>query len=404
MAMAGAASTRRIPGDSGGYRICDLPDIMRSRSIAATADEHARALPGDALIPDAFGQLTHAITIQRPPQDVWPWLAQMGAGTRAGWYSYDCLDNRGHHSATRIIPRLQHIVAGTLFPALPGRTDGFTVLQLEPAAHLVLGWLDPDGRPLTTWAFVLERAEVGMTRLVVRSRARRQPMFGLPPAIGLPLVRAIHFVMQRKQLLTLAEHVEDADTLLDRFVPRYDIRERHRIRVAAPADVTLDAAEHVDMHDSLIVGAIFKLRALAMGDAPGDVERPRGLLAETTSLGWRVLARTPGREIVVGAAARPWEKNVTFRPLAPAEFAAFDEPDYVKIAWTLRVDSTWPDGTVLGTETRVVATDGDARAKFRDYWRRVVPGVVAIRWILLRLARRDAEANRLESMAHGRSH
>lgn len=375
------------------------------RSVAATADEQVRQLPGDALIAEAAGQLTHAITIQRPRRDVWPWLVQMGAGSRAGWYSYDRLDNGGKPSAQRIIPSLQHVVVGTLFPALPGRTDGFSVLHVEHDAHLVLGWLASDGTPITTWAFVLEDAGPSTTRLVVRSRAsRRYPFFGLPSFIGLPVVRTVHFIMQRRQLLGLAERVEGFDELLDQFIPKYDIVERHTIRVSATPAVTFDAALSVDMHASALIRAITGLRALAMGDARDDTVRPRGLLAETKSMGWRVLAEIPGQEVVVGAAAQPWTRNVTFRSIEPREFAAFNEPGYVKIAWTLRIDSVWPDATVFGSETRAVATDAEARGKFTHYWRRVVPGVVVIRWILLRLLKKEAEAIRLESLAHGRSH
>ena len=82
---------------------------MRFRSVKATKDEHARQLPGDSLIPDCIGQLTHAITIQRSRHDVWPWLVQMAASPRAGWYSYDRLDNAGTPSARTIMPSLQHI-------------------------------------------------------------------------------------------------------------------------------------------------------------------------------------------------------------------------------------------------------------------------------------------------------
>jgi len=378
---------------------------MPFRSVSATSDEHARQLPGDTLIQKSVGQFTHAVTIQRPRHDVWPWLVQMGAGTRAGWYSYDRLDNGGHPSARRIVPDLQHVVVGTVFPALPGSSDGFTVLQFNPGFHLVIGWLSRDGTPVTTWAFVLEDAGVAGTRLIVRSRAsKRYPFFGLPALIGLPIIRAVHFVMQRKQLVGIAERVEAYDTLLNRFMPEYDIVERHRIRVEAPADRALAAARQVDMRASPLIRAIIRLRALAMGDTVDDAGRPHGLIAETTSMGWRVLAETPGREVVVGAAARPWLPNVTFEPIPPEQFTAFREPDYVKIAWTLRVDPTLPGRTVVTTETRVMATDADARAKFRRYWRRVVPGVVAIRWVLLKLMKKDAEENRLESLADGRNH
>jgi hypothetical protein len=67
--------------------------------VRATRQEKSRTLPGDELIERPIGSFDHAVTIRRPRQEVWPWLAQMGAGTRAGWYSYDVLDNRSQPSA-----------------------------------------------------------------------------------------------------------------------------------------------------------------------------------------------------------------------------------------------------------------------------------------------------------------
>jgi hypothetical protein len=279
------------------------------------------------------------------------------------------------------------------------------VLAVEPGASLVLGWRTPDGQAMTTWAFVLERADNSTTRLITRCRANPQyPFFGLPRLIGDPIVRAVHFVMQRKQLLGIAHRAEQFDVLLDRLLPEYDIVERHRVWIDAAPEVALEAAEHVDLKTSMLVRTIVALRAIAMGANRSDTDRPHGLVAETTSMGWRVLADIPGREIVLGAATQPWLADVTFRPLAPEAFASFDEPGYVKIAWTLRVDPAFPKGTIFQTETRAQATDPATRDRFRRYWSRVVPGVVAIRWILLRLLKKAAEANQLQSLAHGRTH
>jgi len=100
------------------------------RSVRTTREEQTRALPGDERIPDAIDTLTHGVTIQRPPRDVWPWLVQMGAGRRAGWYSYDWLDNARQPSATRVVPELQHPTVGTVFPALPTTTDAFVLLAI----------------------------------------------------------------------------------------------------------------------------------------------------------------------------------------------------------------------------------------------------------------------------------
>jgi len=287
----------------------------------------------------------------------------------------------------------------------PGKTDGFHVLAVDPGRSLVLGWLASDGSPITSWAFVLDDAENDTTRLLTRSRAsKRYPFLGVPPALGNPVIRVVHFIMQRKQLLGIAHRAEQFDALLDRVMPEYDIVERHRVRIDALPQVAFDAAHHVSLAQSLLVRAIVKLRATAMGATQAEPDRPHGLIAETTSMGWRALAEIPGCELVMGAVTQPWMADVTFRPLDRDAFVAFAEPGFVKIAWTLRVDGALPHGTIFSTETRALATDRAARLKFLRYWRRVKPGVVAIRWILLRRLKRAAEANQLQSLAHGRTH
>jgi hypothetical protein len=125
------------------------------RSVRATTHERTRTLPGDERIPAALDTLTHGVTIRRPPRDVWPWLVQMGAGSRAGWYSYDWLDNGRRPSAARILPELQHPGIGTIFPAAPGMTEGFTLLAIEPERMLMLGWPAPDGTPPVSAGFAL---------------------------------------------------------------------------------------------------------------------------------------------------------------------------------------------------------------------------------------------------------
>ena len=88
---------------------------MSSHSVRATPYESRRALPADDSIAHPLASLTHVITIRCAPEAVWPWLAQMGAG-RAGWYSYDAIDNGGKRSAERIVPELQTVEVGYLFP------------------------------------------------------------------------------------------------------------------------------------------------------------------------------------------------------------------------------------------------------------------------------------------------
>ena len=182
---------------------------MRYRPVHPNRGERWRVLPGDRFIDRPSGLLTHAGTIWRPRSDVWPWLVQMGAG-RAGWYSYDRIDNGGHPSAERVVPELQWIEVGTVFPAKPGVTEGFVVLAFEPERYLILGWPSPAGPPVVTWAFVLEEPSPGCTRLIVRVRVtgNYRPPFGLPRWTVKTLVPLGHALMQRKQLLGIARRAE----------------------------------------------------------------------------------------------------------------------------------------------------------------------------------------------------
>jgi hypothetical protein len=180
-------------------------------------------------------------------------------------------------------------------------------------------------------------------------------------------------------------------------MPEYEVAERHHIRVAAPAEIAFEAACEQDLMALPLVQAIFKAREIVLGGEPDTVARPRGLLALTKSLGWGVLAEVPGREVVMGAVTQPWYADVVFRPLPPDEFAAFDEPGYVKIVWTLRADPVGPHDSVFRTETRVATTDAAARRKFRWYWARFSPGIGLIRQLSLGPVRREAERRALET-------
>jgi hypothetical protein len=191
-----------------------------------------------------------------------------------------------------------------------------------------------------------------------------------------------------------------SDPLLDRFIPVHDVVERHEVLVKASSHVTFEAMCDVDLQRSALIRAIFRTRELMLGSEPDASDRPRGLLALTKSLGWGVLAEVPGREIVMGAVTQPWQANVVFRAIPPEEFARFDEPNFVKIVWTLRADPIDAEHAVARTETRVLATDPAARRRFRRYWRMVAPGILVIRRVALKLVRSEAE--RLQRQHGGR--
>lgn len=179
---------------------------------------------------------------------------------------------------------------------------------------------------------------------------------------------------------------------LDAFVPHPDVRERHETIVHAPADLVFDVARRFDIQSISLVRAIFWLRARLLRAKAAPAAGPGGLSPKALlGMGWGVLLDHPGRLFVAGAACQPWRADVVFTPLEPDRFAAHDEPDCVKIAWTLEAEPLGPELARFATETRAVATDAHARTKFRRYWRLAGVGILAIRWLLVPAVRRRAE-------------
>jgi len=143
---------------------------MALATCIATAIERRRSLSADRMVPHPIFTSTHAITIDAQPKHVWPWIAQMGAG-RAGWYSWDAIDNGGTPSAMRVLPELQRLAPGDVMPAIPGATDAFVVAAVDPPRDLVLTAPDGHGGHAVAWEHVLEPIDGGRTRLIVRGRA-----------------------------------------------------------------------------------------------------------------------------------------------------------------------------------------------------------------------------------------
>jgi hypothetical protein len=183
----------------------------------------------------------------------------------------------------------------------------------------------------------------------------------------------------------------DDSPLLDQFIPDPEVVEHHRVRIAAPSDVVMSTARGMELLESPIIRAVFRLRELALGGQPDQRPHPSALLPQMQSIGWVVLAERTGREVVLGAVTRPWDAAPTFRSIPADEFAAFHEPGYVKIAWTLRADPIGVAGSIFHTETRVVTTDAESRRRFRRYWSFVAPGVELIRLAMLRPLKKAAE-------------
>ena len=215
--------------------------------------EARKALPGDELVTDPSACDTRGLTIDAPPEAVWPWLVQMGYG-RGGWYSYDAIDMKGA-SSDAIVPEHQSLAVGDVVPTDPG--GGFVVKVVEPEQALVL-YIDPEvlatrkdaavttaeapglavsGKFLETatppqfaaaWIFALEPIEGGRTRLIERFRVRMDGASAgsrfLAPLLGFGV-----FVMTQRQMLGIRARAEklardrealhrDVDEVADRAV------------------------------------------------------------------------------------------------------------------------------------------------------------------------------------------
>jgi proline iminopeptidase len=188
------------------------------RNWGATAEERSRPLPGDGLIPGERATCTMAATIAAPPVAVWPWLAQMGTD-RAGWYSFDRLDNGGRPSADTLDPRWTRVAEGDRMTTVPGRS-WFDVAHVEPNRSLVLrASLDRRGRPFdpragrprafvdSRWEFFLDALPDGGTRLLVRSGGDAGPR-PLTDLVDLLFWHPAHVVMQLRQLRELERRAE----------------------------------------------------------------------------------------------------------------------------------------------------------------------------------------------------
>jgi len=178
---------------------------------------------------------------------------------------------------------------------------------------------------------------------------------------------------------------------LERFIPHPDVRERFETTIRAPADLVMDVAGEFDMQSLPVVKLIFRLRERLTRATRGVPRKPQGILEETRALGWGLLAEQPGRFVVCGATCQPWLANVAFSAVAPDQFLAYAQPGQVKIAWTLEAAEIGPGLTRFGQETRAVATDLQARIRFRRYWRWARFGIIAIRLLLLPAIRKAAE-------------
>ena len=190
------------------------------RRWGATAAELTAAPPGEFLFPRSAGEVTHAVTIQATPQQVWPWIMQIGQD-RSGFYSYTPLENLIGCQ----MPKVERIVQ-----EWPARAQGETVWFATPKhykgqAKMIAAIVEParafamvsptDWQRIQAggqaremiWEFALEPAGPQQTRLIARFRAG-PPATATQRLAGWFFWEPAHFVMERKMLLTIKKLAE----------------------------------------------------------------------------------------------------------------------------------------------------------------------------------------------------
>ena len=183
-----------------------IPIRLWYRRWGVTDAELNQPMPGDKDVSNPTYVAMLAVTIDAPPEYVWPWLLQMGKG-RGGLYSYDWLDRLFGYldrpSADRVLPEFQHLAVGDIIP-VGGAAGGFPVKIIKPGEALVLGGETAGFQ--WAWQFALVPVSRSQTRLISRNQARVPRsiasflfMLALEPAA---------FIMTRKMLLGVKRRAE----------------------------------------------------------------------------------------------------------------------------------------------------------------------------------------------------
>jgi hypothetical protein len=165
----------------------------------ATDAEVKHTMPRDEIVGEPSFNATRAVTIHASAQTIYPWIVQMGL-TRAGWYSYDLLDNLGRRSAESILPEHQNIQIGDLIPLSPDGKQGMRVKYFRKNKWIL--WWDEKGD--TSW--VWEIHPEGKARLITRVRVKYR-LFSSAVLFNL-LIEFFDILMMRKPMLGIKRRAE----------------------------------------------------------------------------------------------------------------------------------------------------------------------------------------------------
>ncbi|MGO9882127.1 MAG: hypothetical protein ACLPV4_03830 [Solirubrobacteraceae bacterium] len=132
------------------------------------------SLPGDDLIPDAPLVMDRRATLPAPPEEVWPWLLQLGRG-RAGWYlsrRMERLTPRRNRALRVIDPAFQQVAVGDRVSDLGA--DGWFEARIVDPPHALVWWSERREELQVTWALLLEPRAGNESEFHVRLRTSRR--------------------------------------------------------------------------------------------------------------------------------------------------------------------------------------------------------------------------------------
>jgi hypothetical protein len=167
----------------------------------ATDAEIKKSMPGDDIVREPSFNATRAVTIHAPAENIYPWIVQMGV-TRAGWYSYDLLDNLGRPSAETILTEHQTRQVGDVVPMSPDGKQGMRVKDFRKD-HWMLWW---DNKGDSSWVWEIQPDGEIHSRLVTRVRVKYR-LLSLAIAFNL-LVEFFDIIMMRKCMLGIKRRAE----------------------------------------------------------------------------------------------------------------------------------------------------------------------------------------------------
>ena len=167
----------------------------------ARDEEINRSMPGDDIVKKPSFNATRAVTINASPDKIYPWIVQIGLN-RAGWYSYDLLDNLARKSAESILPEFQKIAIGDLIPMSPDGKQGLWVKEFSENEWML--WWDKIGD--TTWAWGIYSEGERCCRLVTRVR-KKYRWLSLSAIFNL-IIEFFDFPMMRKCMLGIKKRAE----------------------------------------------------------------------------------------------------------------------------------------------------------------------------------------------------